>query len=105
MTFRHNGCGGTTITPTLGYLFDVLSKSAGPDVSANLNYFPQITISRQASSPGRMFLPPEKRGIWRQRVKNRLTEKKDTQKVDGNLYNQQNDVFNHDFHHIFVLLS
>ena len=76
MTFRHNGCGGTTITPTLGYLFDVLSKSAGPDVSANLNYFPQITISRQAISPGRMFLPPEKRGIWRQRVKNRLTEKK-----------------------------
>ena len=32
--------------------------------------------SGQAISPGRMFLPPKKRGIWRQRVKNRLTEKK-----------------------------
>ena len=52
-----------------------------------------------------MLLPPEKRGIWLQRVRNRLAEKKDVQKVDGSLYIQQNAVFDHDFHHILAILS
>ncbi len=87
MTFRHNGCGGTTMTPTLGYLFDVPSYCAGPEVSGNPDYFPQITISLTSIFLGRMFLPPKERGIWNQRVRNRLTGKKDAQKVGGSAYN------------------
>ena len=97
MTFRHNGCGGTTMTPTLGDLLGASSYPAGPGVSGNPGYFPQITISRMSAFLGRMSLPPKKRGIWRQRIKNRLTEKRDIPKVKGSCYNQQNAVFGNDF--------
>ena len=80
------------VTPMLGYLFGVLSNPEGPDISEYCNYFLGIPISRPSDFPGRMFLPPQQRDIWLQRVKNRLTGKRDAPKVDGSLYNQQNAV-------------
>ena len=52
------------ITPTLGYLFDVLFYPEGPDISEYCDYFLGIPIARPSDFPGRMFLPPPNNVIF-----------------------------------------
>ncbi len=93
------------ITPTLGYLSDVLFYPEGPDISEYCNYFLGIPISRPSDFPGRMFLPPQQRDIWLQRVKNRLTGKKGHPESRRQHLESAKCCFHNDFHHVCILLS